>query len=192
MSKASPRKRCERSCPWERENRLISLTRKQFETQYRLIFLIRNHFESRSKRRGIFLRDFQFNLNKKRDILFLIPSKFQIFINVRIEFVRRENRDAIRNCLSSFFSAPGSDERAHRQLQGETDHFHHLGDKRAISKRKEKKKCPMTIERSLGNHHSWAVIVEQGARVRRWQREQPRCPLVPEIQIRLVEFSLSR
>lgn len=24
------------------------------------------------------------------------------------------------------FSAPGSDERTHRQLQGETDHFRHL------------------------------------------------------------------
>ncbi|PBC34283.1 hypothetical protein APICC_08017 [Apis cerana cerana] len=83
----------------------------------------------------------------------------------RISFI--ENSMKIKNIKERYFQLfepPGSDERAHRQLQGETDHFHHLGDKRAISKRKEKKKCPMTIERSLGNHHSWAVIVEQGAR----------------------------
>lgn len=52
--------------------------------------------------------------------------------------------DNTKLCL---FSAPGGDERTHRQLQGETDHFHHLGDKRAIGYQsvregKKKKKLP--------------------------------------------------
>lgn len=71
--------------------------------------------------------------------------------------------DNTKLCL---FSAPGGDERTHRQLQGETDHFHHLGDKRAIGYQsvregKKKKNCPTMNRRiAFGNHRSRAVIVE--------------------------------
>lgn len=88
------------------------------------------------------------------------------------------------NWESEWFTAPSSNERTHRQLQGETDHFHHLElGAEGVGWGSTRKDSTVRSVRA-----TWEPLPSRkpstGTRVRRWQRDRsatlPPCPRGPE------------